>query len=79
MTKNNVNEILQSLTEMKQDQSINKSAKDRIDKIMQHLQQDPELGKDKAIVEIEEMVSANDIEPYLRAQIWNVMSMIESL
>ena len=75
---NQIKDVVTSLCELRKDPSANKNVRERIDKIISHLQQDRDLGKDKALGEIEEMCSG-DIEPYLRAQIWNVMSMIESL
>ena len=72
-------EVIETLNELKNEQGINKSVKSYIDKIISHLQSDPELGKDKALEEIEELVAANNIDPHIRSQIWNVVSMIESL
>jgi uncharacterized protein (UPF0147 family) len=71
--------IIYSLEELKGEPGVNKSIKSYIDKIISHLQGDPELGKDKALEEIEEMVAGNNLDPHIRSEIWNVMSMIESL
>ena len=71
-------DIISALKEVKHDSSANKSIRERVDRIISFIENDPELGKDKAIVEIEELLAANDIGPYLRTQIWNVVSMIES-
>ncbi len=72
-------EVIDTLNELKDEQGINKNVKLYIDKIIAHLQSDPELGKDKALEEIEDLVAANNIDPHIRSQIWNVVSMIESL
>ena len=74
----NCGEIVGALKELKADTSATKNVRERINRIITFLQNDPELGKDKAIVEIEEMLEGDNIEPYLRTQIWNVVSMIES-
>ena len=74
-----MDEVIETLNELKKEQGINKSIKLYIDKIIAHLQNDPELGKDKALEEIEELVAANNVAPHIRSQMWNVVSMIESL
>lgn len=72
-----VNEAISVLNELKCDPSVNKNIKGRIERIIACLENDIDLGKDKALVEIEEMMDANDMEPYLRTQIWNIISLIE--
>ncbi len=74
-----VQDVITTLKEIKQDTAVNKSIKEKFERIILFLQKDPELGKDKALVEIEEMLAKNDIQPYLRAQIYNIVSMIESM
>ena len=73
-----VTDVIRLLGELKKEQSMSKNIKERIDRIISHLEKDPELGKDKALTEIEELMENNNIEPYIRTQIWNIVSMIES-
>jgi uncharacterized protein (UPF0147 family) len=72
-------EIIEFLAELKEDSSVNKTMRGLIDTVVGHLREGTDLGKDKALSEIEEMMNGNTIDPYLRGQIWNVLSMIESL
>ena len=71
--------LIYSLTELREDPIVNKSIKNRISKIIDFIDDDQELGKDKALLEIEEMMAKDDVKPYLRTQIWNIISMIENL
>ena len=73
-----VTDVIRLLGELKKEQSMSKNIKERIDRIISHLEKDHELGKDKALTEIEELMENNNIEPYIRTQIWNIVSMIES-
>lgn len=73
-----VTDAIKLLGELKKEQAISKNIKERIDRIISYLEKDPELGKDKALTEIEELMEGNNIEPYMRTQIWNIVSMIES-
>lgn len=77
-TTNPMQNILTALNELMQEPAVNKSIKERIGKIISYIKGDPELGKDKAMAEIEDILAANDIESDIRAQIWNVVSLIES-
>ena len=71
--------IIVALSELKEEQGISKNVKICVERIISHIQNDAELGKDKALAEIEEMMSGNNVEQHIRTQIWNVVSMIESL
>ena len=71
--------IIVALSELKEEPGMSKNVKTCVDRIIMHLRTDAELGKDKALAEIEEMISGNNIEQHIRTQIWNVVSMIESL
>ena len=74
-----VQSVVVAINELKEDPAVNKSIKERLNNIISHLKKDPELGKDKALVEIEEIMSGNNIEPDIRTQVWNIISMIETL
>lgn len=74
-----VDNIIEMLKEIREEQGLHKNLKLHIDSIISHLENDPELGKDKALAEIEEMVERNNIDPHIRQQMWSVVSMLESL
>jgi len=74
-----VEQIIYTLTELKEEPKINKTIKSHIDRVIGYLENDKGLGKDKAIAEIEDMVEKNNMEPHIRTQIWSVISMLESI
>ncbi len=73
-----IQEIIFVLNELKEDSTINKNIKEKIEKIIVFLEEDENLGVDKALHEIEEMMENNNIPSYTRTQIWNVVSLLES-
>lgn len=78
MTNTKIEEILFTLNELKEDSTVSKNIKEKIEKIIVFLQEDVNLGVDKAIHEIEEIMENNNIPSYTRTQIWNVVSLLES-
>ena len=79
MTNNGkIQEIIFTLNELREDPTISKNIKEKVEKIISFLEQDENLGVDKAILEIEEMMENNNIPAYTRTQIWNVVSLLES-
>lgn len=73
-----IQEIIYVLNELREDTTINKNIKDKVEKIIAFLKEDENLGIDKALHEIEEMMENNNIPSYTRTQIWNVVSLLES-
>jgi len=73
-----IQEIVFVLNELKEDSTINKNIKEKIEKIIAFLEEDENLGVDKALHEIEEIMENNNIPPYTRTQMWNVVSLLES-
>ena len=73
-----IKEIVSTLNELKEDSTVNKNIKERIEKIIAFLEEDENLGVDKALLEIEEMMENNNLPPYTRTQIWNIVSLLES-
>jgi len=73
-----IQEIIFALNELKEDTTINRNIKEKIEKIISFLEEDANLGIDKALHEIEEMMETNNIPSYTRTQIWNVVSLLES-
>lgn len=73
-----IQEIIFTLNELKDDSTVSKNIKEKIERIISFLEHDEALGVDKAINEIEEMMETNNIPSYTRTQIWNVVSLLES-
>jgi len=74
-----VKSVVAAINELKGDPTITRHIRERLECIIAFLEQDPQLGKDKAMLEIEELFSANSIEPHLRSQMWNVVSQLETI
>ena len=77
MKNGHLKEVIEFLNELKEDFSVNKNIKEKIDRVIEFLKNDNELGVAKALNEFEELMEKNEIQPYTRSQIWNVVSMLE--
>jgi len=78
MENTKIQEIIFTLNELKEDNTVSKNIKEKVERIITFLEEDADLGVDKAINEIEEMMENNNIPSYTRTQIWNVISLLES-
>ena len=80
MTK--VIKIVETISELSDDMSTPKNLKSRLTNISKLLNQNLEdsLNINKALDELDEIVNNNNnLEPYTRTQIWNIVSMLESV
>lgn len=81
MTKNNsphFQEILASLNLLKDDQDGSKRFKEKTERVINILVRNEPLAAEKALLELEELHSL-DISSYHRTQVWDIISMLESL
>lgn len=81
MTKNNSShfqEILDSLNILKDDQDVSKRFKEKTERVIDILVCNEPLAAEKALLELEELHSL-DISSYHRTQVWDIISMLESL
>ncbi len=69
------------LNELKEDTMTPKGLKDRIDEIIEILKGNDEdtIKINKALDILDEISSENNIQPYIRTQIWNIVSILESI
>ncbi|MFC1801655.1 UPF0147 family protein [Nanoarchaeota archaeon] len=77
MENGQLKEIIFFLNELREDSTVNKNIKEKIGKVINLLENDNELGVAKALTEFEDLMEKNEIQPYTRSQIWNVVSMLE--
>ena len=70
-------EVIEFLNELREDSTLSKNIKEKIEKVIGLLENDNELGVAKALNEFEDIMEKNEIQPYTRSQIWNVVSMLE--
>jgi len=75
---NNMQEVIARLEELKDEFDANKRLKEKIDTVISILNQDADLVIEKALSELEELNSMN-LPSYHRTQLWDVVSLLESL
>lgn len=75
---NNLQEVIVRLEELRDEFGSNKRLKEKITAVILILNQDKELTIEKALSELEELNSLN-LPSYHRTQLWDVVSLLESL
>ena len=71
-------EIKEHIAELKADSSFPKNVRETLTKIENLLSQNPP-DIHKALQELEEIVDASDLESFVRTQLWDLMSVLESI
>jgi uncharacterized protein (UPF0147 family) len=71
-------EIIGFLEMIGEDQDSSKKIKETIKKTINLLQENNELCVEKAVLELEDLNQQN-VSQYLRTQLWDVLSQLESL
>jgi len=81
MTNEQINEAVEALEELKNDSTVPKNIKNKIVEIISSLNDDKEtsIKINRALNELDEISDNNNIQPYTRTQIWNVVSILESM
>jgi len=74
----NLQEVITRLEELRGEFDSNKRLKEKITAVILILNQDAELTIEKALSELEELNSLN-LSSYHRTQLWDVVSLLESL
>lgn len=74
----NLQEVVARLEELREEFDSNKKLKEKINNVIFILNQDAELTIEKAISELEELNSLS-LPSYHRTQLWDVVSLLESL
>lgn len=69
------------LSELKEDSMTPKSLKEKISEVIGILQGNEEdtIKINKVLSLLDEISSENNIQPYVRTQIWNIVSILESI
>lgn len=70
-----------SLNELKEDSMTPKNLKDRLQEIVDVLQKKEEnsIKINKALDILDDICGENNLQPYIRTQLWNIVSMLESI
>jgi len=77
-----MNNAISTLSELKEESSTPKNIKEKIQNVITILEGKEEeisIKKSKALDILEQISNENNIQPFLRTQIWNVVSILESL
>ena len=77
----NINEILVSVNALKDDESVPKNIKSKLDIIVETLKEEsePSLKVNQCLHILDEVSEDLNIQPFIRTQIWNISSMLEKL
>ena len=80
MTKD-IQNVIELLSELSEDTSIPENVREKTDKIRIVLEEDVDVSikVNKALNELDEIGNDNNIEPYTRTQIWNIVSLLEKI
>ena len=76
-----VEEIIEQLSELIEDRTVPRTVKAKLTSVVSSLKEDSELSLrvNKALNILDEISDDNNIQAYTRTQLWNVVSMLESL
>lgn len=76
-----LNNVLEVLTEVAEDSIVPKNVKNKISKVISILKEDTEMSLkiSKALQELEEISDDSNLQPFTRTQIWNIISMLEKI
>ncbi len=77
MNKQQVTEVIEYLSELKEEPDCCKRFKEKAASVITILSSDVELPIEKALMELEDLNNI-DMPSYNRTQVWDVISMLES-
>ena len=74
-----VDSVIEALEDLKDEEGVSKTVKDRIDEMISTLQDsiDLELRVDRVRSILDDMEQQNNIPNYVRTQLWNVAALLE--
>ena len=82
MTQETVDSVIESLSQIQQDVSVPKNVRSKMENAIKALQDEAQNIKvkvDKSLQELECLDEDPNIPVYTRTQIWNIVSLLESL
>jgi uncharacterized protein (UPF0147 family) len=73
--------VITSLSEIKEDISVPRNVRTKIESVLNTLMEDIELSIriNKTLSELDEISNDINLQPYTRTQIWNAISLLEKL
>ena len=82
MFKDAFKQVIEIINQIKEDKSVPKNVITKLDEMIEILNDDQEdvyIRIDKVIEDLEEISEDNNLQPYIRTQIWNITSLLESI
>lgn len=81
MVESEIEAIIESMKEFIDDASVPKNIKIKITDIIEELESDQDLSLkiNKALQELEEISNDSNLQSFSRTQIWNLISLLESV
>ncbi len=79
--KPNLNPVISALSEIKDDITVPKNIRGKIEDAIIALKGDAEISikLNKTLEEMESIVNEVNIQPYTRTQLWNIISLLEKV
>ena len=79
--ENNVKAILDTIDEVKEDSAIPKNVRIKLENVQSILTGTKEVSMqvNRCLDELEQVSTDANLQPYTRTQIWNIVTMLESL
>jgi uncharacterized protein (UPF0147 family) len=76
-----IQDSILKLNELKEDTMTPKGLKEKLNEAVEILQNDEEdtIKINKVLGILDDVSSENNIQPYVRTQIWNIVSILESI
>ena len=78
-----VNDVVEVVNEIMDDPTLPKNIKIKLEEVISELkevkQEDVKLKADKCIHELDDVSSDVNLQPFVRTQIWSIVSMLEAL
>ena len=74
-----IQEVIKTLTELSEEASVPKNVKLKLQELAKTLNDKTDISMkvNKALNELDEIANDINIEPYIRTQIWSIVSLLE--
>lgn len=81
MTEERIESVIESLEELEKDITIPRNVKIRLQSTIQILKEDLDISikVNKALNELDEIADDANMQPYTRTQLWNIVSLLETI
>ena len=76
-----INDVIEVIEELCEDTTIPRNIKTKFQEIISALKDDSEtsIKVNKALHNLDEIGDDSNLQPYIRTQIWNIVSILESI